>query len=64
MLVLIQPIFGSDEMRRLIRDISIANPLTWAASRIHGEPLTLGIDVGQTTVALSIAMASSKIDNR
>ena len=38
------------ELRQLIRDISIANPL-WGSPRIHGELLKLGIDVGQTTVA-------------
>jgi hypothetical protein len=38
------------ELRQLIRDISIANPL-WGAPRIHGELLKLGIEVGQTTVA-------------
>jgi transposase InsO family protein len=38
------------EIRQLIRDVSIANPL-WGAPRIHGEILMLGIDVGQTTVA-------------
>ena len=38
------------EIRQLIRDMSIANPL-WGAPRIHGELLMLGIDVGQTTVA-------------
>ena len=38
------------DVRQLIRDISIANPL-WGAPRIHGELLKLGIDVGQTTVA-------------
>ncbi|WMT79619.1 hypothetical protein [Bradyrhizobium sp. Ash2021] len=37
-------------VRQLIRDISIANPL-WGAPRIHGELLKLGIEVGQTTVA-------------
>jgi hypothetical protein len=37
-------------IRRLIRDMSMANPL-WGAPRIHGELLKLGIDVGQTTVA-------------
>ncbi len=37
------------EIRQLIRDMSIANPL-WGAPRIHGELLMLGIDVGQTTV--------------
>lgn len=39
-----------DEIRQLIRDMSIANPL-WGAPRIHGELLKLGIDVGQTSVA-------------
>ena len=35
------------EIRRLIREMSLANPL-WGAPRIHGELLKLGIDVGQT----------------
>src|SRR5579862_2008260 len=39
-----------DEIRQLIREMSVANPL-WGAPRIHGELLKLGIDVGQTTVA-------------
>src|SRR3979490_1514102 len=39
----------SFEIRRLIREMSVANPL-WGAPRIHGELLKLGIDVGQTTV--------------
>jgi hypothetical protein len=30
--------------------MSVSNPL-WGASRIHGELLKLGMDVGQTTVA-------------
>src|SRR6266436_6614207 len=34
------------EIRQLIREISLANPL-WGAPRIHGELLKLGIDVGQ-----------------
>ncbi len=42
------------EIRRLIRQMSIANPL-WGAPRIHGELLKLGIDVGQTTVAKYMA---------
>ena len=42
------------EIRRLIRDMSLANPL-WGASRIHGELLKLGIDVGQTSVAKYMA---------
>src|SRR6266550_2421156 len=40
----------SAEIRRLIRAMSLANPL-WGAPRIHGELLKLGIDVGQTSVA-------------
>ena len=40
----------STEIRQLIREMSIANPL-WGAPRIHGELLKLGIDVGQTSVA-------------
>jgi transposase InsO family protein len=42
------------EIRRLIRQMSIANPL-WGAPRIHGELLKLGIDVGQTSVAKYMA---------
>src|SRR5438477_8175732 len=42
------------QLRQLIRDMSIANPL-WGAPRIHGELLKLGIDVGQTTVAKYMA---------
>ena len=42
------------EIRRLIRDMSLANPL-WGAPRIHGELLKLGIDVGQTSVAKYMA---------
>ena len=42
------------QIRQLIRDMSIANPL-WGAPRIHGELLKLGIDVGQTTVAKYMA---------
>jgi hypothetical protein len=38
------------EIRRLMREMCIANPL-WGAPRIHGELLKLGIDVGQTSVA-------------
>jgi transposase InsO family protein len=38
------------EIRKLIRNMSLANPL-WGAPRIHGELLKLGIDVGQTSVA-------------
>src|SRR5438270_716313 len=42
------------EIRRLIRKISLANPL-WGAPRIHGELLKVGIDVGQTSVAKYMA---------
>ena len=38
------------EVRDLIRQISMVNPL-WGAPRIHGEILKLGIDVAQSTVA-------------
>jgi hypothetical protein len=42
------------EIRRLIRTVSLANPL-WGAPRIHSELLKIGIDVGQTTVAKYMA---------
>src|SRR5450631_647297 len=42
------------EIRQLIKDMSLANPL-WGAPRIHGELLKLGIDVGQTSVAKYMA---------
>jgi hypothetical protein len=38
------------EVRKLIRDMSIANP-PWGAPRIHGELLMLGVEIGQTSVA-------------
>jgi hypothetical protein len=38
------------EIRQLIREMSIANPL-WGAPRIHGELLKLGVGIGQTSVA-------------
>jgi hypothetical protein len=38
------------EIRQLIREISVVNPL-WGAPRIHGELVKLGIDIGQTSVA-------------
>jgi hypothetical protein len=44
----------SAEIRRLIRALSLANPL-WGAPRIHGELLKLGIDIGQTSVAKYMA---------
>jgi hypothetical protein len=37
------------DVRPLIRRMSRDNPL-WGAPRIHGELLTLGIDVGETSV--------------
>src|SRR6516165_5193126 len=40
----------SVDIRQLIREMSVANPL-WGAPRIHGELLKLGIVVGQTSVA-------------
>jgi transposase InsO family protein len=43
------------EIRRLIPEISFANPLLWGAPRIHGELLKLGIDIGQTSVAKYMA---------
>jgi hypothetical protein len=42
------------EIRRLIRQMSIANAL-WGAPRIHGELLKLGVDIGQTSVAKYMA---------
>ena len=42
------------ELRHLIREISIANPL-WGAPRIHGELLKLGFEVAQSTVAKYMA---------
>jgi transposase InsO family protein len=42
------------EIRRLIRQMSLDNPL-WGAPRIHGELLKLGIDIGQTSVAKYMA---------
>ena len=42
------------EIRWLIREMSIANPL-WGAPRIHGELLKLGIGIGQTSVAKYMA---------
>src|SRR5258707_13042108 len=42
------------EIRRLIREMSLANRL-WGAPRIQGELLKLGIDVAQSTVAKYMA---------
>ncbi len=41
----------SREVRALIRKMCLSNP-SWGAPRIHGELLKLGIDVGETSVAL------------
>jgi hypothetical protein len=38
------------EIRKLIREMSIANPL-WGAPRIHGELLKHGVGIGQTSMA-------------
>src|SRR5467141_1424159 len=38
------------EIRRLVREMSLANPL-WGAPRIHGELLKLGIEIAQSAVA-------------
>ena len=40
----------SGELRALIRQMSIKNPL-WGAPRIHGELLKLGFEVAQSSVA-------------
>jgi transposase InsO family protein len=42
------------EIRRLIREMSLANRL-WGAPRIHGELLKLGFEVAQSTVAKYMA---------
>src|SRR3954453_5008685 len=42
------------EVRRLIREMSLTNPL-WGAPRIHAELLKLGINIGQTSVAKYMA---------
>jgi len=39
---------------RLIREMSLANPL-WGAPWIHGELLKLGIEIGQSSVAKYMA---------
>ena len=42
------------EIRKLIREMSIANPL-WGGPQNHGELLKLGIEIGQTSVAKYMA---------
>jgi hypothetical protein len=44
-----RPKIGKD-VRELVREISVANPL-WGAPCIHGELLKLGIEVAQSTVS-------------
>jgi hypothetical protein len=50
----------SAEIRRLVREMSLANPF-WGAPRIHGELLKLGIAVGQTTVAKCMARKAATV---
>ena len=45
------------EIRRLIREMSLANRL-WGAPRIHGELLKLEIEVAQSTVAKYMARST------
>jgi putative transposase len=40
----------NQDLRRLIHQMAAANPL-WGAPRIHGELLTLGLDVSERTVS-------------
>ena len=51
------------EIRKLIREMSIANPL-WGAPRIHGELLKLGIGVGETSVAKYILLYVAEVGDR
>ena len=44
----------SREVRELIRQMSLENPL-WGAPRIHGELMRIGIDIAQSTVAKYMA---------
>jgi hypothetical protein len=46
------------EIRRLIREMSLANPM-WGAPRIHGELLKLGIDIGQTSAEVDCSCAKT-----
>ena len=47
------------EIRKLIREMSIANSL-WGAAWIHGELLKLGIEIGQTSVAKYMAGSTDR----
>jgi hypothetical protein len=49
------------EVRRLIREMNLANPL-WGAPRMHGESLKLGFDVAQSSVAKWLYRTSDWID--
>jgi hypothetical protein len=52
-----------EAIRRLIREISIANAL-WGAPRINGELLKLGIDIGQTESRVSHGDVSLRSNSR
>ena len=39
-----------EKVRQLVRTMSHENRL-WGAPKIHGEPLKLGIDIGETSVS-------------
>ena len=49
-----RPSPGAREIRALIREMAIANPL-WGAPRIHGELRTLGLEVSERTVSRLLA---------
>src|SRR5450432_3595206 len=51
------------EIRKVIREMSIANPL-WGAPRIHGELLKLGIGVGETSVAKYMVTRQGRSEER
>jgi len=57
-LVLRQQLDG--ELRDLIRQMSMANPL-WGALRIHGELLMLGIEIAESTVAKYMVPRSARL---
>jgi len=49
----------STEIRDLIRQMSLTNPL-WGAPRIHGELLKLGIEVSQATHSREIPAVATQ----
>jgi hypothetical protein len=51
------------ELRALIRQMSIENPL-WRAPHIHGELLRLGFEVAQSSVAKYMVKRSALPDSR